>query len=128
MDRHVGLLSRLYLAFSAFIGIVGVAVATFGAAAALIALEPVAGRPGTEVAAGVTAATLFLVAFCALLWAAAHYASARGVGQRRGWARLLALALAAFDILLVPLGTALGLYAIWVLLHDDTRRQFPAGA
>lgn len=128
MDRHVGLLSRLYLAWSAFTAIAGAAVAAFGTAAVLIALAPDAGQPGTEVAAGVTAATLFLVALCALLWAGAHYASARGLRHRRAWARLLALALAAFDVLLVPLGTALGLYAIWVLLHEDARPLFPSGA
>ena len=39
---------------------------------------------------------------------------------------LLALALAAFDLLLLPLGTALGLYTLWVLLHEQVRVEFHA--
>lgn len=124
MSRHVGFLSRLFLVWSAFNAIAGLALSAFGVSAALIAHDPGGARPGTEVAAGVTAATLLLVAGCALVWACAHLVCARGLGRRRRWSRTLALALSLFDLLLVPLGTALGLYAIWVLLHEDTRRQF----
>ena len=36
----------------------------------------------------------------------------------------LALALALFDLLLLPLGTALGVYTLWVLLHEEVRSTF----
>ena len=39
-------------------------------------------------------------------------------------ARLLALMLASIDLVLLPYGTALGIYALWTLLHEDGRRQF----
>lgn len=128
MARHVAALARLFLAWGAFSGIAAAALAAFALAAALIALNPDALRPGTEVAAGITAATLFLVAACAAAWAAAHVAAARGLGRRYAWARHLALVLAPFDLLLLPLGTALSLYAFWVLLHEDARRMFVSPA
>src|SRR5262245_39689135 len=45
------------------------------------------------------------------------------VGRRRG-GRTAALMLAAFNLLIVPFGTALGIYTYWVLLNDDARRAF----
>lgn len=42
--------------------------------------------------------------------------------SRRG--RLAALALAVPNLVLVPFGTALGVYTFWVLLNNDARRAF----
>ena len=42
--------------------------------------------------------------------------------SRRG--RLAALALAIPNLVLVPFGTALGVYTFWVLLNNDARRAF----
>jgi len=44
--------------------------------------------------------------------------------RRRPSARLLALMLGAVDLLLLPYGTALGVYALWVLLHEDGKKMF----
>lgn len=122
MAHHVGFLNRLFQLWSGFNAIVGLALGAFAVAAATIV---VSGRePGTEVAAGVTAATLALVSVSALVWAGAHHVAARGLDSHRGWARNLALALATFNLLLLPLGTGLGVYTLWVLLHADVRREF----
>ena len=43
-------------------------------------------------------------------------------GSRRG--RLAALALAIPNLVIVPFGTALGVYTFWVLLNNDARRAF----
>jgi hypothetical protein len=42
--------------------------------------------------------------------------------SRRG--RLAALTLAIPNLVLVPFGTALGVYTFWVLLNNDARRAF----
>ena len=39
--------------------------------------------------------------------------------RRRRWSRLLALMLGSVDLLLLPYGTALGVYALWMLLNED---------
>jgi hypothetical protein len=122
--RHVAFLYRLLLAWSAFNAIVGVAVLAFAVAAASLALTSGVERPGTEVAAGITAATLTVLALAAFTWGGVHYVCARGLRDTRAWARLLGLALALFNLPLVPLGTGLGGYALWVLLNEETRRAF----
>jgi len=38
--------------------------------------------------------------------------------------RTAVLWLAVVNLFVLPFGTALGIYAFWVLLHDETRAQF----
>ena len=39
-------------------------------------------------------------------------------------AGVAALILAVPNLIVVPFGTALGIYTFWVLLNDDARREF----
>jgi len=48
----------------------------------------------------------------------------RRVRLRREGTRTPAFALAALNLLLLPFGTALGVYTFWVLMNDDGRRAF----
>jgi hypothetical protein len=47
-----------------------------------------------------------------------------GVLKRKEWARILLLIVSFFNLLRVPLGTALGAYTIWVLFNDQTITLF----
>jgi hypothetical protein len=47
-----------------------------------------------------------------------------GLLRRRSWARLVGLVLAAIGLMIVPIGTAFGAYAFWVLLAEGTRTLF----
>ena len=126
MTRHVTFLIRVTQIWSGFNLVIGLALTAFSAAAATLAVSAREQPPGTEVAAGVTAATLGVVALAAMVWAVAHHVAGRGLRTRSAWARNLALILAAFDLLLLPLGTALGIYTLWVLLHEQVRVEFHA--
>ena len=44
--------------------------------------------------------------------------------RRRASGRVLSLALALVNLLVLPFGTAFGVYALWVLLRDEGRRLF----
>jgi hypothetical protein len=57
-------------------------------------------------------------------------AIAAGVGllRFRSWARVLAVALALLGIMHFPFGTALALYALWVLLSTEGREYYVAKA
>jgi hypothetical protein len=123
VGQHFRLLVRFVQGWAAINVIIGLSLAAFAVSAATLAADRHI-APGTEVAAGVTAATLAVVALAALAWAGAHWYAARGLARGRPWARNLALVLAACNLLLLPLGTALGLYTLWVLLHEGVREQF----
>ena len=47
-----------------------------------------------------------------------------GLFLRQGWARILTLIVAALGLLNIPIGTALGIYTIWVLVQPETTRLF----
>ena len=50
-----------------------------------------------------------------------HVAIGLLVRRRRHWSRLAAILLGSVDLLLLPYGTALGVYALWVLLREDSK-------
>jgi hypothetical protein len=50
-----------------------------------------------------------------------------GLLHFRPWARILMIVISALHLFHVPIGTALGIYGLWVLLHDQTRRLFETG-
>ena len=47
-----------------------------------------------------------------------------GLLERQPWARLLALVLGFIALIDVPLGTALGVYTLWVLLPERSEEEF----
>jgi len=47
-----------------------------------------------------------------------------GLLKRRPWARILALVMAVLDLFAVPVGTAIGIYTIWVLLKAQATQAF----
>ena len=49
-----------------------------------------------------------------------------GLFMRQKWARILVLVISVLDLLNIPLGTAIGVYSIWVLVQEDTVKLFTA--
>jgi len=54
----------------------------------------------------------------------AHLLLAWGLFQREPWARMLGLVIGFLSLLRPPLGTALGIYTIWVLLPYESGREY----
>lgn len=51
-----------------------------------------------------------------------------GVLKHRNWARYLIMIRSVLGLFNFPIGTALGIYCIWVLAHDETARLFTRSA
>ena len=52
-----------------------------------------------------------------------------GLLKRRGWAKILVMIIAVFSLMNIPIGTAISIYTLWVLLNEQTARLFTrAGA
>ena len=47
-----------------------------------------------------------------------------GLLKLEPWGRILAIIISAIDLLNVPIGTALGIYGLWVLLDSQTEALF----
>jgi len=47
-----------------------------------------------------------------------------GLLKHKEWARILVLIVSALHLFNIPIGTALGIYSIWVLVQDETIKLF----
>jgi hypothetical protein len=50
-----------------------------------------------------------------------------GLLNYKSWSRVLMIVLSGLHLLHVPLGTALGVYGLWVLLNEQTRQLLDSG-
>lgn len=100
----------------------GVSLLLLSAGALVPLLDPVGNAVG--LAARVTAGVFALLGAFALLWGGAHVWASLLIRRRQPAGRIVTLALALTDLLVLPFGTALGIYALWVLLTNEGRRLF----
>jgi hypothetical protein len=120
MQPHLHLLWVLQIVWGAIGVLLGVSTLMLAAGAAAIGWT----TSGDELAAGIMAGAF---AICALLLLAAGFANGwagTALRRRQPHGRMAALALAVPNLFVLPFGTALGIYAFWVLLHAEARAQF----
>jgi len=121
LAAHVDFLGVLFIVWGLLTTLVGVSTLALGVAAAAL----VASRAGGgQVAAGVTAAAFTTLAIMAIVWGLVHVGVGIPLRRRQSWARLIALMLGSVDLVLLPYGTALGVYALWVLLNERGKAVF----
>ena len=126
MERHARLLGVLAALWGALAMLVGVSMLLLSAGALAILLGPDGDALGF--AAGLTAAGFASIGVFTLLWGAAHLWTASLLRRRASAGRVLMLGLSVPNLLVLPFGTALGAYALWVLLTNDGRRLFEPAA
>ncbi len=124
MKRHVDFLSTLYVTWGAIFALVAIAGFALSGGAFAIAQSTGPVRFGSEMAARLTGITISIVSLIALVWAVLHIVVGRMLRRYRPSARLMTLGLAVGNLILLPFGTALGVYTLWVLLKDEGRRLF----
>lgn len=125
MLSRINLLGVLFMLWGALTMLVGASTLALGIAAA--ALVASAGRAGTgQFGAGLTAITFMTLAVLALIWGGIHLMVGTLVRRRHHWSRHAAMMLGTVDLLLLPYGTALGVYSLWILLREDSKRLFEA--
>jgi len=124
MATQVEFLGVLFIVWGLLTTLIGLSTLALGIGA--VAIITSAGRGGAsgQVAASVTAAIFTLLAIIAILWGAAHIVVGFPLRRRRPWGRIMALILGSVDLVLLPYGTALGIYALWILLNERGKRLF----
>ena len=118
MEKHITVLGVLYIALSTL----GILVAVF------IFTAIVGGGilSGDSKAMAITAIVGPAIAFFLLLVSAPGFVGGVFLLKRRPWARILVLVLGFLNLIEIPIGTALGIYTIWVLLKNETIQLFIA--
>lgn len=121
IDEHIDLLGRLYILAGWLTAVAALSVIFLAAASFSLVLDD---WPAQGWAPRVTGAAFTLVALLMTLWGIAHRQAGLALRRRRPWARLGTMVLAVLSLFIVPFGTALSIYAFWVLLHHDVRVRF----
>jgi hypothetical protein len=122
MSSQLDFLGVLFVVWGLLTALVGVSTLALGVGAFAIIASSATGTG--HVAAGLTAAIFTTLAVIAIIWGSVHVVAGVPLRRRRPWARMMALMLGSVDLLLLPYGTALGIYALWVLLSEGGKALF----
>ena len=122
MDTHVKVLGALQIAMGT-LGLFAavVLVLVFGVASSAVGMS---GDPDSTIALpiiGVTGAAL--VTFLVVL-SLPGIIIGIGLIQRRPWARIAGIVLSILGLMMVPFGTIVGVYGLWVLFSKETEQLF----
>jgi len=120
VERHLNLLAILWMAASA--------VHLLGAGVLYVIGRTLMMKVGEQAGPVVTPAFfqgLFaILAGYLLIKAIAGFMAGWGLLQKEPWARTLTLVMGFLELLHVPLGTALGVYTLWVLLAPNADQEY----
>jgi len=117
---HVDFVAILFVVWGALIAAIGLSTLALGIGAASLA----ASAGNGNVAAGLTAAAFITLAVIAILWGVGHVFIGVPLRRHSPKARLLAILAGSIDMVLLPFGTPLGIYALWVLLNERAKALF----
>jgi hypothetical protein len=122
---HVDFVGVLFVVWGVLTALIGLSTLALGVGAASLATS--ANRAG-HVAVGVTAVAFVALAVIAIAWGVGHVWLGVLLRRRDHRARVVALMVGSIDLLLLPYGTALGCYALWVLLSERGKALFVTAA
>jgi hypothetical protein len=115
LDMHVTVLGWLFIIGGAIVLLLGVVGFLFFAGIGLFAGIDSGDLAAVGILSVIGTAGLVFFGVLALPGLLAGY----GLLKRRSWARILAIVLGIFELLNFPIGTAIGIYTLWVLLQED---------
>jgi hypothetical protein len=118
MEQHVTILGWLLIVGHAIFLAIGVFVVVL-----LVGVGAVSGDPN---AWAILSLVGISVAALMTLLAVPGIAAGYGLLKRRSWGRILAIIIAVLGLVNFPIGTAIGIYALWVLLQQTATEYFAA--
>jgi hypothetical protein len=117
MKKHVTVVGAIQIGFG-ILSLIGAVVVFF-------ALNFAKGFAGND-EVGQTVLRFISISLPLLIGFMATLGLVGGIGllAYKPWARYLVIVVAALGCLFIPIGTLSGVYALWVLLQDDTIKLF----
>lgn len=117
MRPHLHLLVVLQIVWGAIGLLLGVAMLLLAIGAIAIGVSSADDR----MASGITAGAFVVFAVALLAGGGVNWWAGSALKRHEPRGRIAVLGLAVLNLFVLPFGTALGIYAFWVLLHNDTR-------
>lgn len=122
MDTHVRVLAVLHIVMGGIGIVIGLGcLVLFGGIAGIVG---VAGEPDALVAIPILSLIGGVIFIILLILSLPSIIAGIGLLKYLPWARTLSTVLNAINLLSVPVGTAIGIYGLWVLLSRETEPLF----
>lgn len=112
MDQHVKILGWCFIVFSSLVLLLAVFLFLVIGGAGIAS--------GDREAMMITGAVGTILGVFLIILALPGLITGFGLLKFKPWSRVLGIVLAALNLLAFPFGTALGIYALWVLLNTQT--------
>jgi hypothetical protein len=126
--RHLPILIVLVRLWGALSMLIGVSMLLLAAGAVAILIDP--GWPrealGTGITVGAFGVVFGVLGGVAVVWGSVHLWAGGLLREHRPLGRVLTLALSLVNLLVLPFGTVMGAYALWILMTNDARHLFGA--
>jgi hypothetical protein len=116
MDKHITLVGAIHIG----LGILKILAAGF----VFVLLAGIGLLTGEEKPAAILLFIGFSVAILLTTLALPEIIGGIGLLKRKNWARILMMILAVLELFDIPIGTAIGIYTLWVLVNDETAKLF----
>jgi hypothetical protein len=126
MEQHVKILGILNIVWGALGALCGLVIlAVFGGAYGIVG-SVAFHKPEASVALPFIAIIGGIISMLLLLLSAPSIIAGIGLIFFKPWARILAIVVSILHLLNIPIGTALGIYGLWVLLSARSEALFVA--
>lgn len=116
MEKHVNVVAALHIGLSIF----GISIALIVAIILNFAGSFITDPTAVKIVPIITGIVVWVVIFFSIPGIIAGI----GLFRRKEWARILTLILSVIKLMNIPVGTAVGIYSIWVLVQDETTALF----
>ncbi|MGE5486542.1 MAG: hypothetical protein ACM3ZB_01820 [bacterium] len=124
MEGHIRAVGILNIIMGAFGVLIALAILlAFGGIAGIVGAS---GDPEAQVAVPILGVIGFVIFIIVAVTSIPLLLAGWGILTYREWARILGIVLAAINLLNVPIGTAIGVYSLWVLVQERTAQMFRA--
>lgn len=120
MQQHVRILGWIFVAYGALLLLIPIVAGVFIVGGGLIS--------GDRDAMLITSGVALLIGCIFAVLSIPMIITGSGLLKFRQWARILAIILGVLQILSFPFGTALAIYALWVLLNAESEPLFHSHA
>jgi len=128
MRDHVKILGILHIVFGS-LGILGAVVVLliFGGIAGIVGVSADTAEADRATGMAVLGGIGVVVFIVIVVLSVPSLIAGIGLLKYKPWARILTIVLSALDLVHVPVGTALGIYGLYVLLNQQTEALFRSG-
>jgi hypothetical protein len=124
METHVKVLGALHIAMSA-LGLLAamILLLVFGGAANIVRATD---NPDAMIAVPIIGITGMALVTLLVVLSVPGIVTGIGLFRFSPWARIAGIVLSILELIMIPFGTVVGVYGLWVLFSPETERLFTA--